>query len=209
MWGSRGGAVWTAEDVCGLGLPEHSLRTYLEQTDLRLCLQHAAELFPLRRLADVGAGFGRLTPVLAECGEVVAFEREREMVATGRRLQPDVTWHEVARLDRLPVVDSAVDLALTFTVLQHLSDDEAARVVAELRRIVGRPGAVLICEEVDPSHQWRPAPPDPRFTIGRSVDRYEKMLAPFRLVERWPRRTEPTGAGHIPGEEAFLLFVGR
>src|SRR5260370_31537115 len=95
-------AAWIAEDGCGVDLPEHSVRTYLEQTDLRCCLQRAADVVPLGRLADVGAGFGRLSPVLAEFGDAAAFEREAAIVARGRSLLPEITWHQVDRLEQLP-----------------------------------------------------------------------------------------------------------
>jgi SAM-dependent methyltransferase len=200
-------STWAAEDVCGIDLPEHSLRTYLEQTDLRGCLERAAELVALRRLADIGAGFGRLSPVLAEFGEVAAFEREVALVSRGRFLLPDVTWHQVDRLEHLPAGSGSFDLALCFTVLQHIGRQDLAAVTAELKRIVGRPGAILLCEEVDPSHQWRAVPPDPRFTIGRPVEDYERLLAPFRLVDRWPRRIEPRGPEHMPTTGAYMLFL--
>ena len=95
----------------------------------------------------------------------------------------------------------------SFTVLQHLGDEDLAAVAAELKRVVGRPGAILLCEEVDPAHQWRAVPPDPRFTIGRAVEVYEGVMAPCRLTGCWPRRIEPRGPEHMPSSGAFMLFA--
>jgi hypothetical protein len=42
----------------------------------------------------VDAGFGRVTPVLAEYGRVTAFEREPKLVARTSALWPDLTLRQ-------------------------------------------------------------------------------------------------------------------
>ncbi len=74
--------------------------------------------------------------MLAKFGEVTAFEREAALVARGRSLLPDLTWHQVDRLDHLPAGPGSFDLALCFTVLQHLGEEELVAVTAELKRVV-------------------------------------------------------------------------
>lgn len=207
--------AWTTGDVAqDSDFPVHSLKTYLEQTDLRRFLLKARgshrSLFRwgsrretnLRNLADIGAGYGRLTPVLGEFGRVTAFEREPALVELGQGLIPDVTWCRVDRLDQLPVRDGAFDLALSFTVLQHLSDEDAAAVVREMRRVA--PSAILLCEETDSSHHWEDPERPGLFSIGRDIKTYEALLAPMRLIAKAPRRMA-VNYGRSIG--SFMLFM--
>lgn len=189
-------------DVAG---PAFATRTYLEQAELRRHLLRAAAGTALRDLADVGAGFGRMTPVLAEFGRVTAFEREPDLVARARALWPDLAFRQVDDLARLPADSRSLDLAMTFTVLQHVIDREAERVTAELRRVLRPRGYVLLCEETDESHvTGDTARPGGRCTIGRSVERYGRMLAPLELVDTSPRRIEPTYPR--PHVGTYMLF---
>ncbi len=75
--------------------------------------------------------------------------------------------------------------------------------IAELKRVVGQPGAILLCEEVDPPISGTPCPP-----IGRAVEVYERLMAPHRLAGQWPRRIEPRGPEHMPTTGAYMLFIG-
>lgn len=197
--------LWRAQDVLGVDLPEHTVRTYLEQQDIRRIL---ARVGHVEVAADVGAGFGRLTPVLREfADDVAAFEREAEMVEVGMRLLPWAAWYHIASLDRLPCANGLFDLVLTFTVLQHLTDESATAAAAEIRRIVQPGGHVLICEESDSKHRWGPVGEAGQiFTIGRSDEMYEALMAPLQLVEASPRRVEPTYSRANCG--SYLLFRG-
>ena len=188
-------------DVAG---PAFAARTYLEQAEVRRHLRRAAAGAELRDLADVGAGFGRMTPVLAEFGRVTGFEREPALVARARTLWPDLAFRQVDDLARLPAAPGSLDLVMTFTVLQHVIDAEAERVTGELRRVLRPGGHVLLCEETDEAHVTGDIRPGGRCTIGRSVERYERMLAPMALVDTSPRRIEPTYPR--PNVGTYMLF---
>jgi len=70
---------WTLEEVVDSVGPGAILRNYVEQRDVRACLLAAAVHGPIRRAADVGCGYGRLTPVLSEvASEVWGLERESD-----------------------------------------------------------------------------------------------------------------------------------
>ncbi len=206
--------VWNTADVAGgISIPDHTIRTYIEQSEVRRYLSRVAAEIELRDGCDVGACYGRLVPVLGEsCVRVVAFEREPELVAIGRNLLPSVEWHQVERLDNLPVPAQSFDFVMTFTVLQHLTDEFAERVVTELKRIVRRPGFVLLCEESDPAHRWGPVGDvNSIFTIGRSVDQYAALLAPLELVASSVRQVEPTHPRTLLGELQghYMLFKNK
>ena len=146
--------VWTPGDVVDVDGPRAMLRAYLEQKTVRELLavvcsrdSHASAV-----ACDVGCGFGRLTPVLTEfAARVVGFERERDLLATARRLQPALDFRPIDTLTALPAEAAAFDIGLVFTVLQHVPEPEVRDVIDEVRRIMKPDGVLLLCEETDPT----------------------------------------------------------
>jgi SAM-dependent methyltransferase len=143
--------TWTPADVVDVSGPPALVRNYLEQAAVRRYLQQAALATPILLARDVGCGFGRLTPVLAEtAGEVTASSAKRRFeIAWEARCRTAV--RTVSALDRLPVSDGSAQFVLTFTVVQHMLDERAAEVLAELQRVLTRGGHLLLAEETDPS----------------------------------------------------------
>ena len=198
--------VWNIAEVADTAGPAALYRSYLEQRDVRRCLAEASRLRPIRRAADVGCGFGRLTPVLTEfADEVVAFEREATFVEQARRLHPSVTFHHVPTLKALPRETGTIDFAMTFTVLQHMRDEEARAVLDEVKR-VARDGLVLLCEETDPSLETGLTADDVGVTIGRSESVWVDWMQPFELHLRFPRVIEPGYPRENVG--SYMLFRG-
>ncbi len=197
--------AWRFDEVSDISGAASALRNYLEQRDVRRCLETAARERPIRRAADVGCGYGRLTPVLAEfAARVVGFEREDALLAEARRLQPGVEWSGIADLAELPAEDGAFDFAMSFTVLQHVPDDAARRIAEELRRIATG-GFVLLVEETDPSLGADVAPDwSGGMTRGRAVSTWESWMAPWRLGMTFPRTIEPGYARADVG--TYMLF---
>jgi SAM-dependent methyltransferase len=197
---------WTLRDVVDVDFPAFAARTYLEQAGIRRLLAKAAAGGRLAAAAEIGCGYGRLLPVLGEIAERVAgFERQPEFAAEAARLHPRAEIFRVSNLGNLPARDGSFDVVLTFTVLQHLVDPVAARVAAEIRRILAPAGHVLICEETDDSHLWGDtADPDGMCTVGRSAEAYASLFAPLRLLESAPRVIEPTYPR--PDVGTYLLF---
>ncbi len=194
---------WTVAEVADAAGPGANVRNYLEQSGVRRCLQAAAAIRPIRRAADVGCGDGRLTMVLREvAGEVVGFEREPGLLAEATRLLPSVEFRSIDALSSLPAPDAAFDFAMTFTVLQHLDDAEARRVVAELRRIA-RGGLVLLTEETDAA--FSDGGEGGGLTKGRSVATYREWMRPFEPVLEFPREIEPGYPRRDVG--TYMLFV--
>jgi SAM-dependent methyltransferase len=185
--------TWTPTDVVDVSGPAALLRNYREQHDVRHFLDDAAARGSIRRACDIGCGFGRLTPLLSErADEVVGFERELSLVKIAHALLPDLTIVQLETLATLPAPDASFDFALTFTVLQHMPDADAERVIAEIRRVVAPQGSILIVEETDPLLEaGDPAHPDLGYTRGRPVDWYVARLLPWALKATRPRRIEP------------------
>jgi SAM-dependent methyltransferase len=204
--GGRPFTPWTLRDVVDVDYPAFALRTYLEQAGVRRLLARAAGGRRLEAAAEVGCGYGRLLPVLAEfANRVAGFERQPEFAAEAARLHPAAEISRVTSLANLPARDAAFDVVLTFTVLQHLVDRVAGTVAAEIRRLRAPGGHVLICEETDPAHVAGDVEDESGIcTIGRSAATYEGLFAPLRLLESAPRLIEPTYPRRDVG--TYLLF---
>jgi len=198
---------WRFQDVSDTAGPASLLRNELERRGVRRCLEAACRERPVRSACDVGCGYGRLTPVLSEFADrVVGFERETTLLSQARGVSPDVEWTPITDLASLPAPDGAFDLAMTFTVLQHVHDEGARRVVAELQR-VARGGFLLLVEETDPALGAEfPAGWAGGMTRGRSVATYESWMAPWRLRLSFPREIEPGYPRADVG--TYMLFGG-
>jgi len=183
--------VWTISEVADTIGPGANLRNYLEQRDVRRCLEAARKLRPITRAFDVGCGYGRLTMVLMEvAGAVAGFEREASFVDEARRLLPGAAFHHVETLERLPAAAGSCDFAMTFTVLQHMRDPEARAVLEEVKR-VAQGGIVLLTEETDLALADGITDGGTGVTVGRSEDTYAAWMAPFTEVLRFRRQIEP------------------
>ena len=117
-------------------------------------------------LLDVPCGFGRHAVPLARAGyRVVGVDRSESLLAEARRRAGGERWPKLARADyrELPFRDASFDGAINlFTSLGYLGDEEDARALAEIGRVL-RPGARLVIEAMhrdllvrEFSHQdWR------------------------------------------------------
>ncbi len=196
---------WTPAMVSNAPGPEAAaIRNYWEHRLVREGLVAAAAREPIHVAYEVGAGYGRMTRVLAEFAEkVVAFERDLGLLAKGRALNPDIAFVPISSLANLPAEAASANFALTFTVLQHLTDATCLAVVRELKRIVGS-GSMLLVE--DTSGPDRDLPHDETgYCRPRDVTRYCDWMAPWSLLQTWPRLIEPT---HQPRDVGTaMLFV--
>jgi SAM-dependent methyltransferase len=199
---------WTPTDVVDVSGPAALLRNYREQHDVRHFLDERAAWSPIRRACDLGCGFGRLTPVLAErASVVVGFEREPSLVAIAQILLPDIKIVQLDSLAALPEPDASFDFALTFTVLQHMPDADAEQVIAEIRRVVAPQGSILMVEETDPALEaGDPAHADLGYTRGRPVTWYAARLLPWVLKATRPRRIEP---GYPRADVGTFMFFAQ
>jgi SAM-dependent methyltransferase len=101
-------------------------------------LAHAPDLTD-RLVLDVGAGTGAVSRRLVAAGaRVIAVDATWSMLAHDASSRPPAV---VGDINRLPLVEDAVDGAAAAFVLNHLADPVAALV--ELRRVV-RPGGFVV-----------------------------------------------------------------
>ena len=200
--------VWTPGEVVDVDGPRAMMRTYLEQRDVRELCASAGSSRPLASACDVGCGFGRLTPVLAEFAErVVGFERETGLLSVAQSLQPSIDFRPIESLRCLPANRASFNLGLVFTVLQHVPEPDVRAVIDELRRIVRPDGHLLLCEETDATLEAGDRTEAHRgYTCGRLVTTYETWLAPWKLVATRRRSIEPDYPR--PDVGTYMLFAG-
>lgn len=199
-------AIWQQQHVVDVRDAAFAARTYLEHRDVRALVAGATGGRRVRAACEVGAGYGRMTVLLSEFADrVIGVEREPHFVEEAAGLYPGISFLHVESLTALPLQTASVDLVLTFTVLQHLSDPVARKAAMEIVRILPPGGHLLICEETDPLHRdGAVEDPNGMCTIGRPVAVYQHIFAALTLLETRPRRIEPTYPR--PDVGTYLLF---
>jgi SAM-dependent methyltransferase len=114
-------------------------------------------LLPAMRVADIGCGEGYLTIEASRwASKVIAVDRsplvlkKARALATRRRVR-NVIWKR-GELERLPLRDASVDVALLSQALHHALDP--ARALAEAARIVVPGGRVLVLDLREHEEAW-------------------------------------------------------
>jgi ArsR family transcriptional regulator len=114
-------------------------------------------LLPPIRVADLGCGEGYLTIEAARwASRVIAVDRSAAVLGRAkglarRRRVSNVVWKR-GELDKLPIKDETVDVALLSQALHHAQDPVQA--VAEAARITVAGGRVLILDLRTHSEDW-------------------------------------------------------
>ena len=114
-------------------------------------------LLPRLKVADLGCGEGYLTIETARwAARVIAVDRsdvvlKRAQALARRRHVSNVIWKK-GQLEKLPIKDAAVDVAMLSQALHHAQDP--ARAVAEAARIVKPGGRVLVLDLRTHQEDW-------------------------------------------------------
>ncbi|PKW25538.1 class I SAM-dependent methyltransferase [Phycicoccus duodecadis] len=99
------------------------------------------------RVLDAGCGTGRMARFLADRGcSVVGVDISPGMLAMARRHHPDLEVHEASLTD-LPFADASFDGVLLWYSVIHLPDEDLARALAEVARVVRPGGHVLVASQ--------------------------------------------------------------
>jgi ArsR family transcriptional regulator len=116
-----------------------------------------AHLLPPLRVADLGCGEGYLTIEASRfASRVIAIDRSPEVLKRARALAArrrvsNVTWKR-GELEKLPIADESVDVALFSQALHHAADP--ARALAEGVRILSPGGRVLVLDLREHDQAW-------------------------------------------------------
>ncbi|MGC4085463.1 MAG: metalloregulator ArsR/SmtB family transcription factor [Vicinamibacterales bacterium] len=142
-------------------------------------------LLPPLRVADLGCGEGYLTIEAARwASEVIAVDRSEAVLdraralATRRRVH-NVVWKR-GELEKLPIKDATVDVALLSQALHHAVNP--ARAVAEASRITVPGGRVLVLDLREHREEWVRSKLGDR-TLGFAEGELTRMLTDAGLVD--------------------------
>ena len=135
-------------------------------------------LMPAVDVADLGCGEGYLTLEAARWARrVVAVDRSKDVLERGkalaaRRKLKNITWKR-GDLEKLPIADASIDVALLSQALHHA--DHPERAVAEAHRILRPGGRVLVLDLREHEEAWVRSKLGDRW-LGFSEDKLEALL---------------------------------
>ena len=136
-------------------------------------------LMPPLKVADLGCGEGYLTMEAARwASRVIAVDRsaivlKRARALAQRRRVSNVIWKK-GELEKLPLRDGSVDVAMLSQALHHAIDP--ARAVAEAARVTTPGGRVLVLDLRSHQEEWVRAKLGDR-RLGFDDDELKRMLA--------------------------------
>ncbi len=142
-------------------------------------------LMPRVKVADLGCGEGYLTIEAARwASRVIAVDRSETVLTRAkalarRRRVSNVIWKK-GELERLPMKDATVDVAMLSQALHHAHDP--ARAVAEAARVTTAGGRVLLLDLRAHDEQWVRAKLGDR-RLGFADDELRRMLAAAGLTD--------------------------
>jgi SAM-dependent methyltransferase len=142
-------------------------------------------LMPQLKVADLGCGEGYLTIEAARwASRVIAVDRSdavltRARALARRRRVSNVIWKK-GELERLPMKDASVDVAMLSQALHHAH--QPTRAIAEAARVVVIGGRVLVLDLRAHGEEWVRAKLGDR-RLGFDDDELEKMLGAAGLSD--------------------------
>jgi ArsR family transcriptional regulator len=160
-------------------------------------------LLPPLRVADLGCGEGYLSIEAARwASRVVAVDRsalvlKRAKGLARRRRVSNVTWKR-GELEKLPIRDGSVDVALLSQALHHAQDPATA--IAEAVRITTPGGRVLVLDLRTHGEEWVRAKLGDR-RLGFRDDELERLLKGAGL------RDVRVGVGARKGGDPFTVLI--
>jgi ubiquinone/menaquinone biosynthesis C-methylase UbiE len=130
-------------------------------------IDRARPIGPSDRILDLGCGTGIVARLLRDrlggATRIVGLDANPQMIATARRLAPELEWREANAMS-LPFEDGAFELVMCQEMLQFVPDRAAA--AREIRRVL-EPGGRLIAST------WRPRAESPLLeSLGVIAERH-------------------------------------
>lgn len=165
--------------------PAAMRRTYFEQRELKKFIGSIQASKFTKYGVEFGCGYGRMLPILREfADEVIGIERDSELARIALSLEPHYLIHCVNSFADVQskIADKNIQLILTYTVLQHLTDDECRQTIAQMKRILDPKGFIVICEDTGDV-----SGPD---YYQRTLDQYHDLFIGMEMVSHVPRRFE-------------------
>ena len=154
----------------GAGIPRFSARLYRE---VRL-LNEAIGSYHAKRSLEIGCGYGRLTPWIAEHSDQhYAIEPEPVLLNDARKLYPNI-WVYQAKAQKLPFPNCYFDLCVSWIVLQHIPPKELTKAVIEIKRVCAPEAIIILAEGVGKTVGTG-------VTWERPLEEWKDLLLPWKL----------------------------
>lgn len=155
-------------------------RHYYEAMQLRRCLGLIAKqgVTPGRSL-EIGCGFGRLSPYIAEhFQQHTAVDINTWAVSEASQFYPNISF-SVASATELPFPDHSFDTVITWTVLQHIPNSLVGKALGEIKRVANPRSLIILCEAT--LNAGKPEK-DGQHTHDRYPEFYAEAFSPRRLM---------------------------
>jgi SAM-dependent methyltransferase len=193
----RGTIGFEIENVAGFDItspriPEYTMNLY---RDVRI-LKKALGNTPYKRSLEIGCGYGRITPWIAEHSrEHHAVEPEPKLLKVATELYPSVKFRK-GIVQKLPYPDNYFDLIVVFSVLHHLPPDKFSEAARDMKRVAKRTATIFLHERVvgkegDAQRSW--------------IHDYGKAFSPWKLVSIFDRNVTSLGKDPFNDMKAMLL----
>jgi 2-polyprenyl-3-methyl-5-hydroxy-6-metoxy-1,4-benzoquinol methylase len=155
-------------------------RHYYEVKHLRHCLGLMSELgIEPGRSLEVGCGFGRLSPYIAEhFQQHTAVDINKWALSEASRFYPQVSFSSASATE-LPFSERSFDAVITWTVLQHVPNASIGRALSEIKRVAKPKSLIILCEAT-----LNAATPqkDEQHTHDRFPEFYGEVFSPRKLL---------------------------
>jgi len=155
-------------------------RHYYEVVQLRRCLGLMAEqgVEPGRSL-EIGCGFGRLSPYIAEQFEQhTAVDINTWALSEASHFYPAISF-SAASATQLPFPDHNFDVVITWTVLQHIPNSLVSNALSEIKRVANSKSLIILCEATLNAGQTEKRG---QHTHDRFPEFYAEAFSPRRLI---------------------------
>lgn len=98
------------------------------------------------RSLEIGCGYGRLTPWIADCFEKhSAIDPNSDAINRAEKLYPEIDIR-TSKADDLPYDDNEFDFILSWTVLMHIPPESINDTCQELCRVLKDDGVIIALE---------------------------------------------------------------
>lgn len=168
---------FTEEEVAGGEIPMLHARIYIEAK----LLGEVIGDFHAQRSLEIGCGYGRLTPWIAEHSvEHCSIEPESSLRNEAEKLYPNFQFYQ-ASAQKLPFSDDFFDLCVCWTVLVHIPPTELEKVITEIKRVCSQKSVIILSESTDEYE----ADYEPRWGFWRhKTETLTNLLSPWKMVCR-------------------------
>jgi SAM-dependent methyltransferase len=174
--------VTTGLGVRGDELPAYSARLFSESK----LLKEAIGSYHAEKSLEIGCGYGRLTPWIAEhSNQHYAIEPENTLLKDARELNPQVHFEET-KIQNLPFPDGYFNLCVSWTVLQHVPPKYFPKAISELKRVSAPSSVMILTEGVGTGCSEK------YWYWEHTLEEWKKILSPWELTSCNERKLETT-----------------